>query len=325
MTETSIVPQSSFIAPVAGVQTALLRYQAQKEFIDGVLRSGVDFGEPFPGSDKPSLKKPGAEKMASFFGLMPRFEDVQTVEDWMGEQHGSEPFFYYRQKCNLYRGDLLVASADGSCNSWEKKYRYRNADRVCPTCGKATIFRSKQKPEWYCWAKKGGCGATYPVNDIRITEQETGQVRNSDIAEQVNTILKMAQKRALVAAVLIATNASDYFTQDVDDFVDAEWHEAPQQPPVGNMPPMPEPPAQKLPIDELDYSVLPAEMLFVKNSAGALYIDLPTDKLAHMANSLRKSLKDNHLEENEKASQLTKLETAEAILKLRATTTTARA
>jgi hypothetical protein len=70
--------------------------------------------------------------------------------------------------------------------------------------------------------------------------------------------------------------------------------------------------------DNLDYSTLPAEMLFVKNSAGALYIDLPTDKLSFMANSLRKSLKDNHLEENEKASQLTKLETAEAILKLRA-------
>jgi hypothetical protein len=29
----------------------------------------------------------------------------------------------------------------------------------------------------------------------------------------------MAQKRALVAMILIATNASDYFTQDMEDFV----------------------------------------------------------------------------------------------------------
>jgi hypothetical protein len=35
----------------------------------------------------------------------------------------------------------------------------------------------------------------------------------------VNTIQKMAQKRALVAAVLNATNASDWFTQDVEDYV----------------------------------------------------------------------------------------------------------
>ena len=58
--------------------------------------------------------------------------------------------------------------------------------------------------------------------------------QNDTIAEQTNTILKMAQKRALVAAVLIATNASDYFTQDLDDFVTGEIidgsikHEAPK-------------------------------------------------------------------------------------------------
>jgi hypothetical protein len=33
----------------------------------------------------------------------------------------------------------------------------------------------------------------------------------------VNTIQKMAQKRALVAATLIATSASEFFTQDVED------------------------------------------------------------------------------------------------------------
>jgi hypothetical protein len=33
----------------------------------------------------------------------------------------------------------------------------------------------------------------------------------------VNTIQKMAQKRALVAATLISTSASEFFTQDVED------------------------------------------------------------------------------------------------------------
>lgn len=35
--------------------------------------------------------------------------------------------------------------------------------------------------------------------------------------DAVNTIQKMAQKRALIAAVLIAANASEFFTQDVED------------------------------------------------------------------------------------------------------------
>ena len=40
---------------------------------------------------------------------------------------------------------------------------------------------------------------------------------NKSPYDLVNTIKKMAQKRALVAAVLIATNASDQFTQDMED------------------------------------------------------------------------------------------------------------
>ena len=43
------------------------------------------------------------------------------------------------------------------------------------------------------------------------------RVPNPDIADVVNTIQKMAQKRALVAATLIATSASEFFTQDVED------------------------------------------------------------------------------------------------------------
>ena len=40
---------------------------------------------------------------------------------------------------------------------------------------------------------------------------------NPDIADCYNTVLKMAYKRALVAATLNATAASDIFIQDLDD------------------------------------------------------------------------------------------------------------
>ena len=168
--------------------------------------------------------------MASFFGLSPPFEDLACTEDWTGVNHNGEPFFYYRIKCQLRRGDMIVGEADGSCNSWEKKYRYRSAGRLCPTCGKPTLLRSKGdkpadtsrsgesrlgSPAGSAGRRKAGCGGQFEYNDSRIPQQEAGNMPNPDVAEQVNTILKMAQKRALIAATLIVTGISEHFTQDI--------------------------------------------------------------------------------------------------------------
>lgn len=231
MNEITVLNQNA-ITPMATVTDFLHAYQMKKELIEGILREGVDFGA-VPGTDKPTLKKPGAEKMSNFYGLNPTFEDVETVEDWTGASHDGEPFFYYRQKCNLWKiidgQRVLIASADGSCNSWEKKYRYRDMQRACPSCGKPAIIKGKAEygGGWVCFKKKGGCGSTFPDNAPEITGQEVGQIKNPDIADQTNTILKMAQKRAFVAATLIATNTSDYFTQDMEDFITGEIvHEA---------------------------------------------------------------------------------------------------
>jgi hypothetical protein len=124
MSDELAVTQSGFLAPAVTVQAALEAYQAKKQLIDGIMREGVDFGT-IPGSLKPALYKAGAEKATSFFGLSTRFTDAETVEDWTGKDHNGEAFLFYRQSCALYRGERLIASADGSCNSWEKKYRYR--------------------------------------------------------------------------------------------------------------------------------------------------------------------------------------------------------
>lgn len=43
------------------------------------------------------------------------------------------------------------------------------------------------------------------------------RVANPDLPDQYNTVLKMANKRALVAAVLNCTAASDVFTQDLEE------------------------------------------------------------------------------------------------------------
>jgi len=213
-----------FIAPVVSVEAALQAWQAKKDFIKKVLKPNIDYGI-IPGTSKNTLLKPGAEKMAAFFGFSSVFSDVEVIEDWTGKEHDGEPFFYYRQKCTLYRGDLLIASADGSCNSWEKKYRYRKQERECPSCGKNAIIKGREEygGGWLCYKRKDGCGAKFQDHDEAIISQDVGVVKNPEISDIVNTILKMAQKRALVAAVLIATNVSDYFTQDIEDYVEGTF------------------------------------------------------------------------------------------------------
>lgn len=210
--------------PVFSIEQAVKRQQQMSEYIGKILNDGSDYGT-IPGGQRQQkvLLKPGAEKLCTFFGLSPHFEPEVVTEDWVGTpEHGGEPLFYYRYKCQLYRGDRFVAEAVGSCNSREKKYRYRNSERVCPSCSQAAIIKGKAEygGGWLCFKKKGGCGAKFSDGDASIEGQEVGQVANPDIGDLINTLQKMAQKRALVAAVLIGTNASDSFTQDVEDSID---------------------------------------------------------------------------------------------------------
>jgi hypothetical protein len=204
--------------PVMQLEDVAKRRNAIVDFTAKAMQKDIDFGV-IPGATKPTLLKPGAEKLCTLFGLSPQFTIIKSVEDWVGKEYGGEPFFYYLYHCSLKRGDYLVGEGDGSCNSHETKYRYRNARPVCPNCGKEAIIKGKEEygGGWLCFAKKGGCGAKFVDGDTAITEQQVGKVLNTDVADQANTILKMAQKRALIAATLIAVNASEFFTQDIED------------------------------------------------------------------------------------------------------------
>ena len=206
--------------PVLSIQQAVERFNAMVEFVRTVMREGVDYGQ-IPGIDKPTLLKPGAEKLCTLFGLSSRFQLIHSVEDWNGSEHNGEPFFYYLYRCQLWRGDLLIAEGDGSCNSFEQKYRYRDAQRKCPVCNQTTIIKGKEEfgGGWVCFKKRGGCGAKFGAEDAKITSQLVGRVPNENVADLVNTIQKMGQKRALIAAALLAVNGSEFFTQDTEDLV----------------------------------------------------------------------------------------------------------
>lgn len=229
---TEIVPYENdrvFLAPAANIQTALQRYQDMKDFVEKVLRKDTDYGV-IPGTgNKPTLLKPGAEKLCAFFGLAVTYELLQSDLDWTGTSHNGEPFFYFSYRVKLLRNGRLAGEGEGSCNSWEKKYRYRKGERKCPKCGAAAIIKGKSEygGGWLCFGKKGGCGSKFKDGDASIENQSVEDVPNPDIADQVNTLQKMAQKRALIAATLNTTNASDWFTQDIEDFIDGSFEVEP--------------------------------------------------------------------------------------------------
>ena len=116
--------RDSVFLPAMSMEVALARRAAIVEFTRRIMVKDRDFGE-IPGTHKPTLLKPGAEKLCNFFGLEPEFTPIVEDIDWTGAQHGGEVFCYARYRCRLLREGRVVGVGEGSCNSWEAKYRYR--------------------------------------------------------------------------------------------------------------------------------------------------------------------------------------------------------
>jgi len=187
--------------------------QLVQHVMKDVMQDGTHYGKVPGCGDKPTLLKPGAEKLAMTFRLAPRYE-IERIDLDGGHRE-------YLVSCRLEHGPsgTFIGEGLGSCSSMEKKYRYRQTQLACPQCGEAAVIRGKKEygGGWLCWTKKGGCNAKWPDGAAEIEDQQQGDVENPDIADTFNTVLKMAKKRALVDAVLTATAASDLFTQDIED------------------------------------------------------------------------------------------------------------
>ena len=198
-------------------QTFIRELEAINRFqrvVHARLIPGHDYGI-IPGTEKPTLLKPGAEKISKLLGLADSYEILDRQEDW---QKG---FFRYLIRCNLTHisSGVDISQGLGECNSMESKYHWREAKRKCPVCGEEAIIKGKDEygGGWVCFTKRGGCGAKFKAGDQAIEGQKVGRVENEDICDLVNTILKMAKKRALVDAALSAGRLSDVFTQDIEE------------------------------------------------------------------------------------------------------------
>lgn len=221
----AIVPTGPVsMTPEVSPDDLIKRLEAIKETAEKAMEEGVDYGK-IPGTDKPTLLKPGAEKLGVLFKL-----DIQPRAQLVRE--GEHLTVFTKATVFDIQTGARLGFGEGACSSRERKYGKRQQKPKCPDCKVEAIFESKKDPEFYCWKKKGGCGHTFKLDDKRITEQETGEIENPDLPDMWNTVIKMAGKRARVDAVLAVTGASAIFTQDVEDQPAAAEAKA-KEPPFG--------------------------------------------------------------------------------------------
>lgn len=189
-----IPSSSSFIIPVTDKDVTALKNQQKllKKFINSQMKRAnfsnqfaLDHGDgdygTIPGTKKDTLLKPGAEKLLKLFGFGVRVKLVEKII----EKEANLAIFIYEAEVYHLRTGVQIAQCQGVANSQETKYRER------------TVWNKKTLP-----------------NGSEIKESRKEETPIFDI---LNTLMKMAQKRAIVGATIIATGASDYFTQDLED------------------------------------------------------------------------------------------------------------
>ena len=142
------------------------------------------------GGQKPALSKEGALNLCSLF-------KVRVAADDPHEQHHDDGHYSVRYRVFLVntRTGNGVADGDGYCSTRESKYAYRwvKPNHVPDGIDPATL------------AKRQGRYGT----QLRLP--------NTDLADHYNTVLKMAYKRAIVAAALCLPLVSELFTQDIEE------------------------------------------------------------------------------------------------------------
>lgn len=184
-------------------QQMLAQRAAIVECMAQVMRKEIDYGT-VPGTPKPTLYKPGSEKILNLFHLaaQPHVEDLSTPDS-----------IRYRVTITVIHTPTGTTAGYGvgEASSAESKYQWRAV--VCQEEWDATpTDRRREK-----WKKGYGGGAATCAQQIR-----------AEMEDVANTVLKMAKKRAQIDAVLTTTAASDIFAQDVEDLIAAGLDVAPE-------------------------------------------------------------------------------------------------
>lgn len=169
-----------------------------RQFFRDVMNKDIDY-RIIPGTQKPALHKPGAEKLCELFNFAITIAEIEEEKDlYTG---------YYRARLVIrlvHRGTgTVVAEGVGAATVYESKYRWR-------WVFEKDIPRGVDKESLISKVFTNDDGTSY----------RKYRIENPELFDFWNTALKIAKKRALVDATITATRSSGIFTQD-DDELDA--------------------------------------------------------------------------------------------------------
>jgi hypothetical protein len=167
------------------------------------------------GIPKPFITQNGSNRIKQILGLVAVPGELSFTGNGVDEPIRAQVLV------RIHIGDEsgpCMGGAWGVASSWEPKWRYRNAQLQCPECGNRAVIKGKAEygGGYLCWVKKEGCGAKFADTDTRITEQPIGKVEHEDPEETIETLARMAEKRADVAATRRFSGISRWTNLDPD-------------------------------------------------------------------------------------------------------------
>lgn len=207
------------VEPISS-QVLLRQVAAISDAMKSLMKEDVHYGK-IPGTDKPTLLQPGAQKIGLMFRLAPHFH-TEVLDLPSGHRE-------VRVTCTLMSPNgTVVGQGIGVCSTMESKYRYRGTDFLMTEVSVPRSYWDSRDNEELARLTNSTLGTSYTAKQVQAKKNDAGswyvairgeKKENPDIADTYNTVHKMAAKRAHVHSILAATGASDMFTQDMEDIV----------------------------------------------------------------------------------------------------------
>ncbi|RHW51297.1 hypothetical protein DS831_04555 [Bombilactobacillus bombi] len=154
---------------MGSVQGQLQSIKKFQTIVNESLVEEQDYGV-IPGTQKPTLLKPGAEKILMLLGLTSEYKVIDKVEDY------DEGFFVYTVEASLYKNNQLITQGLGSANTKENRYKNQNAYTL-----QNTVLKMAKK--------RAQVDATLTVGSLsNVFTQDIEDIKDFNRREQMETM-----------------------------------------------------------------------------------------------------------------------------------------
>jgi len=185
---------------VSATMQKIAQFQA---VVQKTLKKGHDYGV-IPGTgNKPTLLKPGAEKILMLMGLTSEYDVIEKVQDYEGG------FFAFTVKCTLSRGETKVTEGVGHANTRER--RYTSGKQQDPYTLANTVLKMGKKRAQIDAVLTVASLSEIFTQDLEDHEDipQPARARNSRKAEQPKMATEAQRKRLFAMSKEAGLSAED--------------------------------------------------------------------------------------------------------------------